>query len=55
MKKSNKFIFKQSKEELINTALNTKAFKVIKISGIAIGGIYLLGHIFKILAFTAKF
>lgn len=52
MKKSNNYIFNQSKEELFNIALNTKAFRAIKYSGIVIGGIYLLGHIFKIFAFT---
>ncbi len=29
-----------------------KYFKIIKVGGIAVGGIYLFGHLFHILAFT---
>ncbi|MCF6180503.1 hypothetical protein [Lutibacter sp.] len=50
MKTSN-LIFK-NKEELIDEALKSKTFKLIKVGVVVMGGIYLFGYIFKILAFT---
>jgi hypothetical protein len=50
MKEKNINIFIKSKEELINNALNTKTFKAIIIGGISVGGIFILGKVFKILA-----
>ena len=50
MKEKKKYIFNQSKEELINKALNTKTFKAVMFGGITIAGVFLLGKVFKIVA-----
>jgi hypothetical protein len=51
MKEKNKiFKLNNSKKELLNKALNTKTFKIIKYSVIAIGGIFIAGKVFKIIA-----
>lgn len=50
--KNKKYTLNNSKEELINKALNAKTFKIIKYSAIAVGGIYISGYIFKVVAFT---
>jgi len=42
----------KNKEELIDEALKSKTFKIIKVGVVVLGGIYLFGYIFKILAFT---
>lgn len=50
MKTSNLFI--KNKEELIDEALKSNTFKIVKVGVAVMGGIYLFGYIFKILAFT---
>jgi len=50
MEKNKIFKLNNSKKELLNKALNTKTFKIIKYSAIAVGGIFIVGKVFKIVA-----
>lgn len=52
MMMKDKSIAQQAKQEIVENLLNSRALKILKYSAIGLGGVYALGFIFKVFAFT---